>query len=83
MLPSWVHDCIDEETLMNEDGEFGEFARLNNRAQTEIICTGLSIDYLDGNRGHVALGSSIIHRPEMTISAAYSLYLRLPMTFMM
>lgn len=21
VLPSWVHECIDEETLMNEDGE--------------------------------------------------------------
>jgi DNA ligase-4 len=38
VLPSWVHECLDEETLMNEDGECcANGPRLTYRAQTKMI----------------------------------------------
>ena len=32
VLPSWVEECLDEETLMNEDGTFSPLTRLMLRS---------------------------------------------------
>jgi hypothetical protein len=38
VLPSWVDECVDEETLMNEDGESGCGER-GERGEQRAKCT--------------------------------------------
>lgn len=46
VLPSWVEECLEEETLMSEDGTSPPVTQLNVRPQTEIELLVIALCFL-------------------------------------